>query len=372
VLAGFALALPLMTTASILAAASQGFKEMNRRALALDALPPLMLCVIFVGLAGTAPARWAITVSFVTSQLISLLAAALFLRRFASFRRFPVVDPEPGLLSFSAPLMLTTLVAVLIRWGNVILLGALTNAQVAGLYQMASRASGVIAMVTASLMGIFAPVVSGFYAQKNPEQMHRYLRLVSRWSFSFAWPSFLFIYLYASQILSVLGEVFIPAGSALVLLALAEVFFSLSAGNAMLLIMTGHPRLNLLNIVFAFLVNLVGNLYWIPRLGAAGAALALVISLFLWAVLQTAQVWHLQRMFQLSGAHLKPLVAGILALVVSAGIREMVEPGKGVAALFIAFVTFGALYLGSLYLLRVDPEDREVLASLMGRLRGTG
>ena len=65
-------------------------------------------------------------------------------------------------------------------------------------------------LVVMALMGIFAPIVSGFHAKEDTGQMRRHLKLVSRWMFSCSWPSFLFFFLYSRQILSVLGEVFVP------------------------------------------------------------------------------------------------------------------------------------------------------------------
>lgn len=364
-LSGFALTIPLMAAAAILAAASQGFKDLSRRTLALDVFPPSALCLVFLGLSGTVPAKWAIVAAFAVSQVVSLLGTIHYLRRSVSFDRFPITEPEPGLLSFSLPLMMTALVSSLMRFGDVILLGLLADPGVTGVYQIASRTSGLVAMLTASLIGIFAPIVSGFYAQGDTEQMRRYLKLVSRWSFSCAWPSFLFFLLYHRQMLSVLGDVFVPAGGALVLLGVSEVFWSLGAGNSMLLTMTGHPRLNLLNMIVALVVNVFGNLYWIPRFGAAGAALALAVSVGVWCLLQTAAVWKVHRMFQLSVAHLKPLAAGIVALVGSLAIRGTIGALGGVAALLTALAAFGTLYLGGLALLRIDPDDREVMASLL-------
>jgi len=366
VLSGFALTIPLMTTAAILAAASQGLQQLRRRTLILDVYPPVTLCLVFVGLSGWVTPKWAIVAAFASAQGVSLLVAVLYQRRSLSLGS-ATAEAEPGLLSFSIPLMITALVTSLMRFGDVILLGWLTNPEMTGLYQIAGRTSGLIAMATASMMGIFAPIVAGFYARKETEQMRRHLQLVSRWSFTLAWPSFLFFLLFGEQILSVLDTSFAPAAGTLALLGASEVFWSLAAGNSSLLTMTRHPRLNLLIMAIALVIDIAGNLVWIPRYGAAGAALSLMVAVAVWTVLQTLAVGRLFRMVQLSPAHLKPLAAGLVAWTGTLAIRAPISTLGHVLELLAASLAFGGLYVGSLFMLRIDSDDREVLTSLLRR-----
>ena len=193
-------------------------------------------------------------------------------------------------MSYSLPLLLTDVLSNLIRWGDVILLGLFSTAEATGLYQFAARIAAVTSIVTTSVVGIFAPIVSGFHARKQLEEIRRHLKLVSRWCFSFSWPSLLFLAIYAAQTLLVFGKEFPPASATLLILTVGHLWWSLVAGNMMLLSMTGYPRLNLLNMAAALIVNVAASVYLIPRFGAIGAALAMMASLSVWALLQTGEV----------------------------------------------------------------------------------
>ena len=365
----FALLIPVMVLAQILGGALQGMKRLRDRSLAIDLLGPLALCAVFLLLVNVTSPLWTVTLSFVAAQAIALIACWHLLRR-ALPRDTPVEDSiEPGLLRFSLLLLAITAVGSFIRWGDVLLLGAFTDASQTGLYQFAKRIASVVALLTASVIGVFAPLASEFDAQNRPDQARRYLKVVSRWCFSFAWPSFLFLFLFGSPLLGFLGAEFIPASGELALLALAEVAWALAAGNAVLLTMTGHARVNLVAMVLTLLVNLLANLYLIPRLGSTGAALAMLIAMGLYGVLQTLWVWRIHRIWQLSAAHLKPLLAGLVPAVLGFALRPFVLHWPPLAQLAIAGVLFFGLFLGVLYLLGLDAEDREVLSTLIGRLR---
>lgn len=364
---GFSIAIPLMTVAQVLGAAIQGLKNLGHRAIALDVLPPLVVCVGLLALHGRTSPQTVLTVSFVASQFVALLAALLFLVRLVPIRLRTRIPPEPGLLSYSLPLLLTSMLHNTARWGDVILLGLFGTAEATGLYQFAARIAAVISIVTTSVVGIFAPIVSGFHARKQLEEIRRHLRLVSRWCFSFSWPSLLFISIYGAQTLLVFGKEFPPASATLVILTVGHLLWSLVAGNMMLLSMTGYPRLNLLNMTATVVVSVAASVYLIPRMGAAGAALAVMASLLVWALLQTVEVWHIYRTLPFSRAHLKPLTAGVLAAVVSLPIESALVDWGVVPTLIVAGITFATLYLSALWVLGFEPNDREILATLLRR-----
>ena len=365
-IAGFAVAIPLMTVAQVLAAAIQGMKDLKRRAMALEVFPALAFCVGLLGLQGQADPQVVLTVGFVASQLVSLLSAIWFLNRCVPIRTHPRIAPEPGLLSYSIPLLLTGVLSNLTRWGDVILLGLFSTAEATGLYQFAVRIAAVMSIVTTSVVGIFAPIVSGFHARKQVEEIRHHLKWVGRWCFSFSWPSLLFLAIYGAQTLLVFGSEFVPAATTLALLAAGHFLWSLVAGNMMLLSMTGYPKLNLFNMAATLIVSVAAGVSLIPALGAVGAALAVLASLAVWTFLQIAQVWKIYRTIPFSSAHWKPLAAGLLAAVVSLPIERVLLDWNPALVLVVAASGFVAVYACALWALGIESSDRKIVTNLVG------
>ncbi len=362
-IAGFAVAIPLMTISQVLAAVLQGFERLGQRAIALDVLPQFVICAGLLALRAAAAPRMALTVSFVTAQLVAVLSALWFLRR-VPLLSGPRSAPEPELLSYSLPLMLTSFLSNVARWGDVILLGLLSTAEATGLYQFAARIAGVLSIVTTSVAGIFAPVVSRFHAKNDFGQIRLHLRLVTRWCFSFSWPVFLFVALFGGPLLGLFGDEFPRAAASLVVLTAGHLLWSLVAGNMMLLSMTGYPRLNLINMIATVITSIASGVYWIPRLGAVGAAWAVALSLFVWSLLQTVEVRQIYRTVQFAPALLKPMIAGVLAALISVTLVRVLVGAATPMVTIPAAVLFGTLYFGGLWLWGIETEDREILATL--------
>ena len=364
----FALTVPLIVVAHVAAGASRGFKVLKYPALALHVLPTGFLCLAFLALVGWAGPLWSIAVAYVGSQVVSVLAAVYFLTRLAPVHRPVPVPPEPGLLRFSIPLVLATIMGMLFHWSDIMMLGALTDIRTAGLYHPAARTAGMMTLFSVSLTGILGPIVSGLDARADKGRIRSLLQLTSRWNFSIAWPAFLFLWLYAPKVMLVFGGDFLPAKSVLQLLALAQVFLMLGAGSAWVLIMTGHPKTALANNTLTLIVNVLANLYLIPRYGLLGAALGTMVAVGVLTLLRLIEVWGLHRMHPFSWMQMKPLLAGIVALAVCYLANSVIFDWHTVLVLVVGSILFLAVYVGSLVVLGLQPDDLAVLAAARRKL----
>lgn len=360
--------IPLMVLAQIAVGGSQAFKVLKHRALALDVLPAIFLCVILLGLAGWAGSLWSLAAAFVGSQVVSVLAAFYFLTRLVPVHRPVSAAPEAGLLRFSLPLVLAAVMSMLIHWSDILMLGALTDGQTVGLYQPAARTAGMMLLFTASFSWILAPMVSDLDARQQNTRIHSLLKLAARWNFSFTWPAFLFLWLYASKVMLVFGADFLPGRIVLQILALAQVILSLAAGNAFVLTMTGYPKAALVNNTLTLTVNVLANLYLIPRYGILGAALGTLAAVGTLTLLRMAEVWVLYRMHPMTWNHVKPLLAGGAAFAVCMAANRFIFDWHTIIVLLLGAAIFLAVYAGATYLLGLSQDDLSVLRAIRRKL----
>lgn len=156
--------------------------------------------------------------------------------------------------------------------------------------------------------------------------------------------------------------------SILQLLALVQLALALGAGNAMVLTMTGYPNIALVNNLISLTVNVLANLYLIPRYGTWGAALGTAAALGVLTALRFAEVWVLYRMHPFSWKQLKALLAGLVALAICSIANRVIFDWHTVIVLIVGAMIFLAAYMGSLYVLGLDRDDRAVLGAFRRKL----
>lgn len=363
-----AVMIPLMVAAQILSAGCQGLKVLKYPALALNIIPPAFMCLILTILVWWAGPLWSIATACIGSQVLSVGAAAVFLSKLLPVRINADTRPEAGLLRFSIPLVFAAVMIMLLHWSDIIMLGIITDSHTTGLYQPAVRTAGMMAVFTSAFSGILGPIVSDLDSSNQKSRISELLRLVGRWNFAIAWPAGLFLLLYASKVMLVFGADFLAVKSVLPVLALAQVILSLGIGNALTLVMTGYTKLALANNTITLIVNILSNLYFIPRYGPMGAALGTTAAMVTLTLLRLIELWVIHRMHPFSWKYSKPLLAGAVALAACYLINMVIFDWHTIAVIIVGGLVFVSVYVACLYFLKLDEADRQVLAAVRRKL----
>ena len=134
------------------------------------------------------------------------------------------------------------------------------------------------------------------------------------------------------------------------------------------LVVGGRSRLVLANNVVATIVNVALALLLIPRHGMVGAAIAVLGSMALSAVMVLIEVRMIYRVYPVSRGALKPVAAGAVAL----GVELLLGSRVGPIGLRIPLVIVAGLvsYLAVLIALGLAPEERRLADSIWSRVRG--
>ncbi len=366
----FGVAVAPMAVALILASASQGFKVLTHRALGIQIFPSITILILFLLLVKWVPPVWSIGLAFIGSQLVSVIAAAFLFFRLTGGIAHGGEKPDKGLLRFSVPLLFAGLLGMLLFWSDILMLGALSGIETAGLYQPAVRTAGLITIMIASFGAIFSPIVAGLHAEKKWEEIKKLLQLITRWTLAISGPSCLFLLLYSPKVALLFGAEFLAVADLIRILAVGQVILSLSVGNAMLITMTGHSQITMVNNLLTLAVNVTGNLILIPIYGPLGVAITSVISSSVLALLRLAEVWVLMRLNPFTAKQVKPLAAGLLAFGAGFLANNFIYHWHTVTVLLLGGGIFGLTYLGALFLLGFEAEDREVWQAVLRKISG--
>ncbi len=360
----FGLAIPLSVVANIAVSASQGFKVLRDRAIALQILPGMILLAAFLVGVQLTDSWEALAYPYIIALTVSAGAGLVLLTRHVAYIGRGTARPASGLMSFSIPVLFTTILGNLLFWSDIIMLGILKDIETTGLYQPVARTATMLGVFVAALNAIFGPIVAELHAGDKKNEIRQLFKLVGRWGFMTVLPLVIFLIIYSSKVMLLFGSEFLPSRQALVILAGGQLILATVAGSSMLLLMTGYPRLNLLNNIITLAVNIGANLILIPRYGIIGAAIGSATALTILFVLRSVEIWIIHQMFPLNRGYIKILVAGFTTIVACLAINRVIFHWHTVIVLACAAGLILIVYTGTLFLLGFDREDLTVLKAV--------
>lgn len=205
-------------------------------------------------------------------------------------------------LQYSIPQSLAGLTFRLTVWMDIIMIGLLSTDRELGLYRIASALAIMGALPVSALSTIFNPIIARNVSDKAWEELNKTLKTVTRWLMSISLPVLCAMFLLPDLLLWMFGEQYQESQTSLLILIGGQ-FIWVSCSMAMRLIpMSGHSTLTLINGLIAAILNILLNLWLIPKYGAIGAAISTATTLALWSLWRLVEIWHLMRCFPFSKA----------------------------------------------------------------------
>ena len=367
----FGIALPFGALVMILMSTLQGLKVLKYRVYVESFAQPCTrlgvaaFLIYFLG--------WklqGVLLAYLAAAVIGLLLSVVLLSRvFPVFeRRISLRAEWRSLLSFSSPLFIASGLNMISAQTELFFLGVFDRADTVGIYAVALRTIALGTFVQQSFHAIFAPVVSDLHNRGQTKRLGQFFKFVSRWIFVLSMPCFLAIAMFAAPILNIFGPEYVAGRMAVILLSTAQLV-NVGVGPAgLVLMMSGRPRITLINSAIMLTLNIVLDYLLIPTYGIIGAAAASGISFAITNVVALAEVRLLLHLHPYGLAHLKSLVAAVIALAVS---YISTRYGLGVASLGrlgLQLSLFGSIYVVAMCLQGLDQEDTLLKVALVRRL----
>ncbi len=365
-------AIPLTVITQFLVSVAQSLKHVEYQAIITQMIVPLLRIIVFVFIIYFLGRKLLIPPFAVTiSAFIGFVIASI-----GVWRLYPIKNLKSSeilfslkiIIAFSLPLLLDGLVNIALNETETIILGTLLGSGEVGIYYISLRIALLLGVPLLIFAPIFAPVMAGLHRKNEIKHLGNLFKTVTKWGFSICFPAFLFVVAFSENILRIFGDDYVTGSSVLQLLAISQLF-SVSVGLVgWMLIMSGHSLLNLLNSIIILCLNIVSVLVLAPKFGIIGAAIGGFITTIIVNTMRVLQVRYLLKFHPFNKNFLKPLIAGMVAVVISIWINTHISFSLNFLGLSVQFFIIFAIYGVVLIMLKFDNDDQIVINAIFRRL----
>jgi len=252
-------------------------------------LPQIFNLVLLIALGLLWPARdcpvYAVLISFAMTGIIGwIIMEQAFKNRMQPDNNVHNLSVR-SILSISLPMLMTATSTFLIAQSGVLILSMFSTEAEVGHYAIAVKLATLTSFVLRAVDSMAGPKFSElFYANKMDELFH-IAKKSAKLIFVTTAPLLLGFLIYGKQLLGmVFGNEFSAAYPALIILALGQFANSISGSTGMFLNMTGNQNIFRNIMVIAATLNILLNVWLVPKFSINGAAIAATVSLCFWNV----------------------------------------------------------------------------------------
>lgn len=264
-----------------------------------------------------------------------------------------------GIIRFALPAWMAGFTYVFAQHVDKLMLGALTNAEVVGLYAVASAIAMMLTLFHTAFASIFMPIAADLNRTGNRQDLHQGYTWVSKWSLFTCGFGVLVFAGFGDYLLRLFGPEYATPEvyGVLIILGLFYLATSASGPTGSVLQMCGSNFWESIN-AFAFLfLNIGANLILIPLYGVRGAAMATLFAGLGRLLLQWGQLWH-RHQLQIVPLPLMGTTLVVAAFTILASGAQMYSPARASLAIGGIFALCFCQYC------RMDAREREILRSL--------
>ncbi len=239
----------------------------------------------FLALGGDLTPTAALVITTAGIAVLALVQGLTFWRGLMSdIRLAPPAYEAREWARVALPLLVMAGFGVIMSQADVILVGAISGAKDAGLYNAAAKSANLVGMVLAAVNAISTPTLSAQWARGELKDMQRLATHSAALAF---WPSAvicLFLAIAAGPILSLFGGQFADATPVLIVLLVGQLVNAGAGSVGYIMIVTGHQSYTVRVYSWVTLGHLVMTPLAILAIGSLGAAIVTSITFAAWNI----------------------------------------------------------------------------------------
>ena len=365
----FALTLPFAALMKLCLGVIQGFQQAQGKAYVQNLTLPLtqfglIILALFLG--------WkikSIAYAYLGSYIAASIVALLYIyTRTSAFEVGPFKPYTRELLSFSAPLMIMSVMGFIFTQVDTLMVGALRNPSEVGIYSAVFPLTALLTAFLTAFRFIVQPVLSELDANRDYGQMNELYQIVTKWVFIAAFPIFLFLTFYSSTAISLtFGTEYVSGGLALTILSVGFFTHAICGPNGTTLTALGKTKSIMYINCMVAVVNIILNYVLISKYGFVGAAVATAVAYLLMNVFYSYQLYRLREILPFeSGIVRFGSIALVSHVVYYFTVFKFIEQTT-VSSIVVLF-TYGLFYIGLIFALgMVGKQELDMLRSLEER-----
>jgi O-antigen/teichoic acid export membrane protein len=282
--------LPLMAFEAVRTGTLRGLRWIASSQLPEQILRPLVI-IALVGLAillgSDITSVTAIQFNVIGGIFAFVLGAALLVKAFP--KEAVEVDAEYILKPWAVSLVPLSLFAglkMLDSQVSIIFLGFLGTDEQVGLFRVAATGATLVAVGLTSVNMALAPQIARLYNAGEMEKLQRVVTLSTRAVAALSFPVALIFIVWGEEVIAVVfGSQYVPAATALAILAIGQLVNATTGSVALILNMTGNDRATVVAAIYALFLNVILGVSLIPYFGILGAAIGYSVSFVIWNII---------------------------------------------------------------------------------------
>jgi O-antigen/teichoic acid export membrane protein len=209
-----------------------------------------------------------------------------------------------------------------------------------------------------------SPQIARLHAAGLRHELSEVLSATARWTSAVAIPVILAVAILRNDLMWVVNSSYADLDATFILLLLPIPFLKCSVGMAgNVVVMTGRPRLNLMNGLTEGILNVILNLWLIPKYGLMGAAVASSIAAVARATLEVVEIYRLVGVRFIPVIVLGPYAAAILAAGFAVVAAIWTEAYSTLGGRLLVTLGTSAVFMLLVYLTR-QPGDSSVASGV--------
>lgn len=369
----FSMAIPFLVAARLFNATTQGMHQMKYQVLSRDIgeqIAKIGYSVIMVlmggGLIGIV---WANVASTATGVALAFVFALIVLAGPKGTNE-EGGRPAAAVLRYSFPLAFANIAIALLMWIDTLMLGYLGSSEDVGFYGVALKISVIGTKIVTAFVLVFSPIIADLWNRGKIAELKGLYITVSRWIFMLSVPVFLLLILFSDSLMRIFGSNFVVGSAALAVLAIGQLLSASMGASGLMILMSGHSRMELFNVIVTLAVNITLCYLLIPHFGIIGAAIAHMSGLALVNLMRVTEIWIFMRMFAYDSSYIKPVISAVASAAVIGTISRFLILDAGLIQIAALASLLLFIYVSVMVMLGLEPQDKEMLVKLKASVTG--
>ena len=197
------------------------------------------------------------------------------------------------LISFGIPVSIGAFGWLILSYTDTLTLTYFKGLEQVALYNVALPIAGLLWYFSRSIITVIFPMSSELWIKKK-KYLQKGVTFLQKYSFALIIPFALIMFSFPDIIIRILfGETYVAASSALMILAIGTIIYTVAAINSTMLNAVNQHRLNTKIILMGAVLNILLNFILIPKFNIVGAAIATSTSYLLILILTTYKLKHI-------------------------------------------------------------------------------
>jgi len=365
----FAIALPFYDILMLCCSGIRGFQKMFAFTLFRNILQPIVnITIVIVLFLLTELNLRMVLYAYLVTILILVIVAVSYLRYIFPdliSNLQPIIESQ-RMMRYSIPLLFVGMAYILLSSIDRIMIGYYCVSEDVGIYSVAAKLAIQIKVVLTCINATIGPIIADLSNKGRTDEIALLFKTSTRWIVTLILPMVLICVLFAKNLVGLFGTDFSESSLILVILACAYLIAAGTGSVGVILNMTGKQDIEMVNTFCMLLLNIALNVWLIQVYGVVGAAIAAGLSIGLINIVKLIEVKILFGFQPYDRKYIKPIFVAGGIFVPSFLCFNRISLGGTLWLFWGTAIIF--VYIGALFLLGIEQEDKSILEAMKKKL----